>query len=237
MLYGYVRVSTSDQASDEKSSLAEQERRIRGCASMRSDDPDVTIFSDPGVSGSMPLDQRPGGIKLLASLKQGDTLIAAKLDRLFRSTSDALNSVDAFHKQGIDVILLDISTEPISSNGVGRLFFSILASVAEFERWRIAERLADGRSAKVAKGGYMGGRAPYGYRAIGEGSHAILAEYEPEQRVIHLIHDLRSELPSINRVYKELAERGITNREGKPFTFECVRRILMRGRPQKEAAE
>ncbi len=147
--------------------MREQERKIRGFAAMQMDEPEVSIFSDPGISGSIPLDERPSGIRMLAALKVGDTIVAAKLDRLFRSATDALQSVEAFHKQGIHVVLLDVSAEPIASSGVGKLFFTILASVAEFERWRIAERMNDGRKAKLAKGGYAGGHAPYGWRAVG----------------------------------------------------------------------
>lgn len=238
MIYGYCRVSTADQASSEKTSLAEQERRIRAWASMESASPEIRIFIDPGVSGSIPLERRPAGIKMLASLKNGDTIVAVKLDRLFRSASDALSSVERMHEDGINVILLDVSAEPVASGGTGKLFFGMLAICAEFERGRIIERMAEGRAAKIAKGGYTGGHAPYGFRAVGKGSHAIIAEFEREQQVVNLIHDLKSDGGrSTNSIAKELRRRGITNRKGNPIGYEQVRRIIMRGRPVSEAAE
>lgn len=237
MICGYQRVSTVDQASSEKTSLAEQERKIRGFASMSMDEPEVAIFSDPGISGSVPLDQRPSGIRMLAALKSGDTICAAKLDRLFRSATDALQSVEAFHKQGIHVVLLDVSAEPIASSGVGKLFFTILASVAEFERWRIAERMNDGRKAKIAKGGYSGGRAPYGWRAVGRGSNAILAEHENEQKVVQLITNLKVDGGrSLHQISKELERRGLNNRVGGRFAPTQIKRIVGRS-ITKEAAE
>ena len=55
MLLGYCRVSTQDQAADNRTSLAEQERIIRGIAMVKGvDKMDVTLYSDPGVSGATP---------------------------------------------------------------------------------------------------------------------------------------------------------------------------------------
>lgn len=236
-IFGYARVSSVDQASPEKTSLQEQERKIRGYAAMRMDDPEVRIFSDPGVSGSIPLDERPDGIKMLAALKEGDCICASKLDRLFRSATDALQSVEDLHKRGIEVVLLDVSAEPIASSGVGKLFFSILASVAEFERWRIAERMADGRHGKKTKGGFIGGHAPYGKKIIGKGAHAVLVENEREQKVIQFVAQQRSEGGrSLNQIITELDRRGIANRQGRRFMPEQIRRIVKTA-AVKEAAE
>ena len=88
MLLGYTRVSTLDQAADNRTSLDEQERVIRGIAMVRGvDKMDVTIYSDPGISGAVPLRFRPEGKKLLAEMKAGDTVVASKLDRMFRAAA------------------------------------------------------------------------------------------------------------------------------------------------------
>jgi putative DNA-invertase from lambdoid prophage Rac len=71
------------------------------------------------------IDRKAG--KLVAGLAKGTLVIASKLDRIFRSASDALATMEAWHKQGVSLILVDCSTEPVSDNGVGKLFFSILA--------------------------------------------------------------------------------------------------------------
>jgi DNA invertase Pin-like site-specific DNA recombinase len=134
---GYVRVSTTEQASDDRSSLVTQEQAIRGVAMIHG--VEVTeIYSDAGVSGSIPLAHRPAGGRLTAALEQGSVVVASKLDRVFRSASDALSTVEAWKQRGVDLILVDCGTDPVSSNGNSKLFFSILASVAEFERSRIA---------------------------------------------------------------------------------------------------
>ena len=75
---------------DDGESLGTQQRVIEGYAMMQGLPLDA-VFVERGVSGSKPLGERPEGARLLAALKSGDTVIAAKLDRMFRS---ALNALD-----------------------------------------------------------------------------------------------------------------------------------------------
>jgi DNA invertase Pin-like site-specific DNA recombinase len=176
-ILGYSRVSTTEQASDDRTSLQTQEREIRGSAMIRGVDC-VEIYSDPGVSGSIPLAERPAGARLVAALEPGTLVVASKLDRIFRSASDALSTVERWKAQGIDLILVDCGTEPVSANGNSKLFFGILASVAEFEKGRIAERMREGRKGKAERGGHIGGLPPYGFRKVGHGRGAML-EIDP----------------------------------------------------------
>ncbi len=88
--FAYLRVSSFDQIKG--CSLEDQERIIRGCAMMRGDE-DVTVFSDPDVSGySIPLAERPAGGRMMAVLKRGDTVIASKMDRIFRNARTGTRS-------------------------------------------------------------------------------------------------------------------------------------------------
>jgi putative DNA-invertase from lambdoid prophage Rac len=87
-VYGYCRVSTLRQA-NEGESLDVQQRQLEGYAHMHG----LTfaeIAVEEGVSGSVPVEDRPVGGRLFAKLARGDIVIAAKLDRLFRSALDAL---------------------------------------------------------------------------------------------------------------------------------------------------
>ena len=88
-VYAYSRVSTAAQA-DEGESLDVQGRQIDGYA-MQHDLRVEAHFVERGVSGSLPLAERPQGERLLACLKPGDVVITAKLDRMFRSALDALD--------------------------------------------------------------------------------------------------------------------------------------------------
>jgi DNA invertase Pin-like site-specific DNA recombinase len=78
-VYGYIRVSTDEQVNG--TSLDEQRRQITGLAMTVGLALD-NILSDPAISGSVALFERPGG-RRLAALAPGDVVIAAKLDRRF----------------------------------------------------------------------------------------------------------------------------------------------------------
>lgn len=217
---GYARVSTTDQALG--ASLEEQERRIRGVAMMRG--VEVTrLFREPGISGSVPLEDRPAGRELLSALRPGDTLVVAKLDRAFRNAADALTRADAWRKKGIHLIVADMGSEPVTGNGVAKMFFGLLALVAEFERDRILERTNEGRRSKAEKGGHIGGSAPFGYRIAGSGRDAQLIEVPEQQAAIQTIRSLRGKA-SLRQVADQVwATHGIR------ISHEAVRRILEKG--------
>lgn len=224
----YLRVSTVEQSKSDRSSLSEQERVCRGAALMRgAGDDDVKVFSDPGVSGSIALAKRPGGKQMLSELKTGDTIICAKLDRAFRSATDALSTLDEMREKGIGVVICDMGVDAITGNGVARLLFSILAACAEFERNRITERMEEGRRAKAARGGHRGGQPPFGYAVVGEGREAVLVEHEGEQRVLELVTRMSGTM-SLARISAELDRRGLRSRKGVPFYREQVKRMIER---------
>ena len=62
------------------------------------------VVVEAGVSGAVPFQERPEGAKLWAELRKGDTLVAAKLDRMFRSASDCLAVVEAFKARGVSPV-------------------------------------------------------------------------------------------------------------------------------------
>jgi DNA invertase Pin-like site-specific DNA recombinase len=189
-VYGYCRVSTAEQVSG--SSLPEQNQKIQGAA-MILGKPVDRIFTDGGVSGSVPLSERPEGGELFAMVTAGDTVIASKLDRLFRDATDAQVSLKDLEKRGVDLIIVDIGVDSVTRNGSARLVFGVLASVAEWERSRIKERQADGIRNKRAAGGHTGGKRKFGYRIEGAGKSAILVPIPEEQDAIERMKRLRAE--------------------------------------------
>ena len=229
-IYAYCRVSTVDQV-EERSSLADQERKAHGVAMMRGEE--IThVYSDPGVSGTMQLSKRPGGKLLLARLQPGDIIIAAKMDRIFRSALDALTTVEALQARGVNLILADMGTDPVTGNGVAKLFFSLLAAFAEFERTRIAERMEDGRRGKKARGGHIGGTAPYGYRVVGAGREAMLERVPEEERIALRAAALRANGLSLRAVGERLEAEGFRPRVGDRWHAETVRKVLVAATPR-----
>ena len=220
MIYGYSRVSTAEQTSG--TSLDDQKNRIQGVALMRGDKV-AEIFTDGGVSGAVALRERPAGKRLMETIQPGDVIIASKLDRLFRSASDALIQAETFKQQGVDLIVADMGADPVTQNGTSRMFFGMLALMAEFERDRIKERQRDGIKGKKAKGGYIGGRRPYGYQIEGTGKDARLIEDEKEQQAITRIAELRKAGMGYQKVAMQL------QREGYPYVSHMgVKRVCER---------
>lgn len=230
MILSYARVSTDEQAKDGTTSLSEQERKNKAIAQLRGASSfDVVTYVDRGVSGSIPLSQRPEGARLLADAKPGDVIVAAKLDRLFRSAVDALQTVELLRKQKVDIILVDIGTEPVNGNGTAKLFFSMLSVFAEFERHRIAERMEDGRRAKKAQGMRISGHAPYGYRFEGEKPHTRLVRNEDEITVLREAAAIwKKTSPAI--ATDMLNEKGYRDRAGNPFRIVQMKRLVERAK-------
>lgn len=138
-LIGYARVSTTDQTT----ALQIDALKAAGCQ---------RIFEDE-LSGSTT--QRPGLAECLNYVREGDTLVVWKLDRLGRSLQHLLEVVNGLHAREIGFTSL---TESINTttNG-GRLIFSIFGALAEFERGVIRERVSAGLVA-ARKRGVIGGR-------------------------------------------------------------------------------
>lgn len=229
MLLGYARVSTAEQAADDRSSLESQEKIIRGYAMAKGFSQfDTSVYIDPGVSATIPLRNRPSGARLLEDAKAGDTVIASKLDRMFRSANDALNMVEIFKEKKIDLVLFDLGSDPVNGSGISQFFFTIIAAVAQLERTMIRERMTSGKKAKKAKGGHIGGKTPYGFKVVGTGREARLELVPEEQKVVAAVRELLADRPylPVSHTARELTEKGLTARNGKPFWPQQVSRIM-----------
>jgi putative DNA-invertase from lambdoid prophage Rac len=229
MILGYSRVSTQEQAGKNTTSLDGQEQVIRGIAMTRGASPfDVQIFSDPGVSGSIPLEQRPAGKELLEVAKPGNVVCAAKLDRMFRSASDALVTAERLKEQGIHLILFDLGADPVTANGMAKCFFTMASAFAELERFRIGERMVAGKEQKKARNGHIGGIAPYGYRVVGAKRESKLEPVPEEQALIKTVIKLAGQKQSSWLIAKRLNAEGRKNRVGQPFECFQIKRIMER---------
>src|SRR4029077_6535144 len=162
------------------------------------------VIVEPGISGAVPFADRPEGGKLWADLRKGDTLVAAKLDRMFRSAGDCLAVVEAFKASGVSLFLLDLNggADDVSGNGIARLFLTIVSAFAEFERDRIGERIRATKRAQKARGEYSGGAVPFGYRAEGR----QLVRLPEQQRAIKRICAWRDAGLSLRAISAKLAE-------------------------------
>ena len=225
MIHVYARVSGPEQARDNAISIPEQLRKGRAVALVNGATKfDIQEWTDAGVSGTIKLSQRPSGKAMWEAMANNDMLIAAKLDRLFRSSSDALNMMEIFREKGIKVILIDMGTTPLEESATAKLFFTMLAAFAAFERESIHQRCLDGIRGKVAKGGWTGGHiAPYGYEKAGRGRNSRLEPVESEQLVIRYV--MRHWSWDRAEIIRGLERAGYVDRRGKAFQGYQIERI------------
>ena len=216
-VYGYCRVSTDRQA-NEGESLGVQERQLQGYVTMQGMKLDK-VFVERGVSGSIPLADRPEGAAMLEILLSGDVVVSPKLDRVFRSALDALQQTEALRARGVSLHLLDLGGD-IAGNGLSRLFMTIAAAFAELERDRIRERITQVKRDQKVRGRFLGGtRAPFGFRA-GDGGE--LVPDEAEQAAIAKAKRMRGRGKSLRYIAGKLAL------DGHRLNPESVRRMLTR---------
>jgi len=165
MIYIYTRVSTLGQA-DKGDSIDIQISKCVGWAKYRHPDVEYKIFEEKAISGSMPMKDRPQGSIVFNEIKEGDIFISYKLDRAFRNTQDALLVAEEFKKRGVGLVLMNMSENDMNTDSIGKLIFTILAAVGEMERETIRDRMKEGKIARKKKGGYVGGRVPYGWDSV-----------------------------------------------------------------------
>jgi len=216
-VYGYCRVSTDRQA-NEGESLGVKERQLQGYATMQGMKLDK-VFVERGVSGSIPLADRPEGTAMLAVLQSGDVVVSPKLDRVFRSALGALQQTEALRARGVSLHLLDLGGD-IAGNGLSRLFMTIAAAFAELERDRIRERITQVKRDQKARNRVLSGtRPPFGFRA-GDGGE--LVPDEAEQAAIGRAKRMRGRGKSLRYIAGKLA------RDGHKLNPESIRRMLAR---------
>jgi len=112
------------------------------------------IYTDHGLTGRTRA--RPGLDQALAALRPGDTLVVTKLDRLARSVPDARDIADTLQARGVRLALGAAIHDP--ADPMGKMFFNILATFAEFESDLIRLRTREGMAVARAKGRLRGRR-------------------------------------------------------------------------------
>ena len=211
----YLRVSTEEQR--ERQSIVTQREfgqryselhRLAVCE----------VFADDGVSGTVPIELRPAGRRVLEAARQGrfDQLLVFKLDRLGRETRLILNSVAELEKYGVRV--RSMTEEFDTATATGRLMLTMLSGFAAHEREVIRERSVAGTNRCAESGAWLGGVVPYGYRKEGEkgqGRLVISEERIPgfemsEAEIVRMIYRLSAvEKKSCQNIADHLHRRGI----------------------------
>ena len=138
-IFGYARVSTEQQNLDRQLDALKK----YGC----------DLIYDEKMTGTKR--DRPELTKLLDRVTEGDTVVIESLSRLGRSTKDLIELTEIFEKKGVHLVSLKESID--TSTSTGKLLFTLMSAIAQFERDVIADRTREGlRSARAR--GRTGGR-------------------------------------------------------------------------------
>ncbi|MBQ2768084.1 MAG: recombinase family protein [Clostridia bacterium] len=215
----YIRVSTEGQIGDDKFGLdVQREQIIEYCE--KNNMKIIRWFSDEGESGAK---FRPGFDEIVygdVTNPPFEAVVAAKSDRVARDINVYYYYKGALLRKNIDLISI---SEDFGQFGVfSKMLEAFTLTCAEMERENINKRTSAGRAVKSARGGYSGGRAPYGYHA----ENGMLVITPSEAEVVRTIFRMKDEEGKTYRDVSEyLNKLGLTNKSGSMFSISTIQTI------------
>mgnify|MGYP001167327689 CR=1 FL=1 len=214
----YARVSTREQA-QEGYSISAQLNSLKAYAQSQNWHI-VGIYTDDGLSAKDT--DRQQLQRMINDIKEDkiDVVLVYRLDRLTRSVLDLYELLATFDEYSCG---FKSATEVYdTTTAMGRLFITIVAALAQWERENLAERVSMGMQEKFRQGEYPGGRAPYGYKV--ENSKLIINE--DEAKVIKLIYEKYINGYGMNRIAQYLNRKNIKTRTGHSWYRTSIKTIL-----------
>lgn len=216
---GYLRVSTDGQTGEDRFGLDSQRESIEVFCGKKGYEI-VAWYVDEGISGAK--EDRPEFNRIL----QGDipsgveAVVVAKSDRVARDVYIYFAYKNELRKKGLQIISVAEDFGELGAYSV--ILDAMLAAIAEVERMNINARTSGGRKQKASKGGYSGGKVPYGYRSEG---HNLVIDPE-EARVVREVYEYRDKGYSYRSIISLLEQEGSVPRSGGQFNVSTIHSIL-----------
>ena len=203
----YLRVSTSEQAKEDHYGIPIQEEKCKTyCGLFDFSYDETSIYKDEGISGALPVEERPSLNRLLQDARDGkvDVLVVKALDRLSRNLRILLNVIHEL--EGLDVKIVSVQEQINTTTAMGKSQLNMVGTFAQWERDTITERMQGGRKRAAQDGKWVWGSPPYGYRLKGEKKKKLIVYKEEAKWVQAFFSWLVDEKLSLTGIQKRANE-------------------------------
>ena len=222
LAFAYMRVSTDGQAGEDAFGLDAQREQITSYCKAN----DISIvrwFEDEGVSGAA--ERKPKLdeiIAVAATYPNVELVVTAKNDRVSREIQYYYAYKIKLQQVGLKIV--SVAEDFGQFGAFANMLEALTVAIAEIERGTITARTSGGRAVKASRGGYSGGRTPYGYVADKNIKGMVVV---PEQaEVVRKIFEMKKGGDTYQQIVDRLNENGYTNKSGGKWAISSVQVIL-----------